>query len=564
MIVTREMSIGARLTLVCALLAGCVRSGEQLTENGTGGTVVISAAADADALIPPLIAQSSGRQVADQIFDRLAEIGDDLNTTGDGSFRPVLADRWSWARDSLSLTFHLRTDARWHDGRPVTADDVRFTWELYADPQVASPSAPLLANIDSVTVHDATTVVFWFARRTPSQFFETTYPLLILPRHGLGTAARARLRESPFARHPIGTGRFRFSARDPGTSIEIVSDTLNYRGRAVLDRVVWTVAADFNTAAMRFMSREADVFEALRPEQLEEIERTRDLRALTLPSLDYAFVQFNTRDSRTPAVPHPVFGDPALRRALSMAVNRDAVVHNVFDTLAVSGIGPVSRGLGVTDTTVRPPSYDTAGAARLLDSLGWTRRNRQGLRTRAGRPLRFTLLVPSSSRNRVRMAVLLQEQLRPLGVQMNIEQLDYAAFVERSRQRRFDAVFGAWRIDVGPQGIRQTWGTAGSRSANGLNYGSYENAAFDAQIDSALTAGDPRSARIHFRRAQQIIVADAPAIWMYEPRITIGIHARLRPQRVRPDAWWAGLADWSVDPSMRLPRDRMGITAGGR
>ncbi|CAN5252568.1 peptide-binding protein [soil metagenome] len=550
--------------LACFLASACGGERDERAPVAAGGTLVISAAADADALLPPLIAQSSGRQVAEQIFDRLAVIGNELNTVGDEGFRGVLARAWTWSEDSLSIAFHIREDARWHDGRPVTADDVRFTWELYASPQVASPSAPLLRNIDSVTVADSLTAIFWYASRTPAQFFETTYPLLVVPRHLLHDVPHSRLRESPFARQPTGSGRFRFASWSPTASLEIVSDTGNYRGRAALDRVIWVVAPDFNTAVTRFMTGEADVFEMLRPEQLEEMPRRPSMRVHMMPSLEYHFVQFNVRDPRDTGRPHPLFGERELRRALSMAVDRKAMVRNVFDTLAVVGIGPATRALRLADTTVAQLPFDTARAAALLDSLGWRDTDGDGVRQRGARVLQFTLLVPGSSRSRVRMAVLLQEQLRRIGARVNLEQLEYAAFVDRGRRRRFDAMFGAWRIDVSPHGIRQTWGTSGSRSQNGLNYGSYESALFDAQVDSALNAHDVTAAREYFRRAQETIIADAPAIWMFEPRVTLGLHSRLQVHDIRPDAWWAGLADWSVDPNQRLPRDEATAGEGNR
>lgn len=540
--------------LACFLASACGGERDAPASAAAGGTLVISAAADADALIPPLISQSSGRQVAEQIFDRLAVIGNDLNTVGDEGFQGALARGWTWGDDSLSIAFHLREDARWHDGRRVSADDVRFTWELYTSPEVASPAAPLLRNIDSVTVADSLTAIFWYASRTPAQFFETTYSLLVVPRHLLENVPHARLRESAFARQPVGSGRFRFASWNPTVSLELVSDTGNYRGRAALDRVIWVIAPDFSTAVTRFMSGEADVFEMLRPEQIDEMSRRASLRVHMMPSLEYHFVQFNLRDPRT-GRPHPLFGDRDLRRALSMAVNRQAMVQNVFDTLALVGIGPLARALMLADTTVAQLPFDSARAAALLDSLGWRDTDGDGVRQRGGNALRFTLLVPGSSRSRVRMAVLLQEQLRRIGAQVNLEQLEYAAFVDRGRRGRFDAMFGAWRIDVSPHGIRQTWGTSGSRSQSGLNYGSYESTRFDAQVDSALTAHDATAARGYFRRAQETIIADAPAIWMFEPRVTLGLHSRLRVQDIRPDAWWAGLADWSVDPDQRLPRD---------
>lgn len=549
--------------LACFLASACGGERDAPRAATAGGTLVISAAADADALIPPLISQSSGRQVAEQIFDRLAVIGNDLNTVGDQGFHAVLARGWTWGDDSLSIAFHLREDARWHDGRRVSADDVRFTWKLYTSPEVASPAAPLLRNIDSVTVADSLTAIFWYASRTPAQFFETTYPLLVVPRHLLENVPHARLRESAFARQPVGSGRFRFASWNPTVSLELVSDTGNYRGRAALDRVIWVIAPDFSTAVTRFMSGEADVFEMLRPEQIEEMSRRPSLRVHMMPSLEYHFVQFNLRDPGT-GRPHPLFGDRELRRALSMAVNRQAMVQNVFDTLALVGIGPLARALTLADTTVAQLPFDSARAAALLDSLGWRDPDGDGVRQRGGNALRFTLLVPGSSRSRVRMAVLLQEQLRRIGAQVNLEQLEYAAFVDRGRRRRFDAMFGAWRIDVSPHGIRQTWGTSGSRSQSGLNYGSYQSTRFDAQVDSALTAHDATAARGYFRRAQETIIADAPAIWMFEPRVTLGLHSRLRVQDIRPDAWWAGLADWSVDPDQRIPRDLSPAGGGNR
>ncbi|HEX6251688.1 MAG TPA: peptide ABC transporter substrate-binding protein [Gemmatimonadaceae bacterium] len=549
------MSPRTTALLACFLAAACGDEPATPSAGDVGGTVVVSAAADADALIPPLISQSSGRQVAEQIFDRLAEIGGDLNTVGDDGFTGALARSWTWSSDSLSIAFHLREDARWHDGRPVTAHDVRFTWELYTSPDVASPAAALLRNVDSVTVADSLTAVFWYADRTPAQFFETTYPLLVVPRHLLEEVPRNRLRESGFARNPVGSGRFRFSSWNPSVSLEVVSDTTNYRGRALLDRVIWVVAPDFNTAVTRYMSGEADVFEMLRPEQIQEMRDRPSLRVHLMPSLEYHFVQFNMRDPRDTSRQHALFADRDLRRALSMAVDRQAMVRNVFDTLAVVGMGPVTRALRLADTTVTLLPFDTVQAQAILDSLGWRDADGDGVRERGGRTLEFTLLVPGSSRSRVRMAVLIQEQLRRIGARVQLDQLEYAAFVERGRSRRFDAMFGAWRIDVGPHGIRQTWGSTGSRSPNGLNYGGYESAQFDAHVDSALAANDAAAARAHFRRAQETIIADAPAIWMFEPRVTLGLHSRLRTARIRPDAWWAGLADWSVSPGQRLPRD---------
>ena len=156
-----------------------------------GGTLVISTPSDAGTLLPPLIAVITDRQVTDLLYDRLADIGDDLNSVGDKGFKPQLAERWEWAADSLSIVFHINPRARWHDGVPVRASDVRFSVNLIKDRALASPVVPLVTNIDSVSVRDSVTAVAWFRKRTPAQFYDLVYQVSIVPEHVLDERERA-------------------------------------------------------------------------------------------------------------------------------------------------------------------------------------------------------------------------------------------------------------------------------------------------------------------------------------------------------------------------------------
>ena len=126
------MKIVWRSVLLCAALAACAGSERETGSGTTGGTLVITTSADADYLFPPLIASSQGQQVTDQLFERLADIGDQLNVIGDEGFIPHLADRWEWGPDSLSIVFHLNPRARWHDGtvtaRVTCGSRIGCTW----------------------------------------------------------------------------------------------------------------------------------------------------------------------------------------------------------------------------------------------------------------------------------------------------------------------------------------------------------------------------------------------------------------------------------------------------
>lgn len=486
-----------------------------------GGTLVVATAGDADNLFPPLTMTDQGRQVTDQIFDYMADIGPQLNTIGDAGFTPRLAKSWTWAADSGSIAFHLNERARWHDGKPVTASDVRFTFRLLTDSALGSPIAATLGGIDSVTVRDSLTAVVWYARRTPEQFFTFVYNVAILPEHLLRDIPVKSLASSQFARHPIGSGRFRFGRWDGGSRIEIVSDTNNYRGRAKLDRVIWLVTPDMPAAATRLLTGEADFLEVVQGPAVDQVIASPRARLLTAPSLDYGFLAFNVR--------RPPFNNRDVRRGLSMAVDRALLARSIFDTLAVPGLGPVTRALQASDG-VSAIKYDSAAAAKILS---------------AHAPISFRILVPTSSAVRMKYATLLQAQYRRFGVKVTIEPLEVNAFVRKLSTGDFDAVLNAWHTDPSPAAVLQAWGSM-SLPPQGANFSGYRNAGFDALVDSAARTFDPVRARTYYARAYAVIDGDAPAVWLYEPRNVSGINRRVHVAGTRADAWWSGLPEWTV------------------
>jgi peptide/nickel transport system substrate-binding protein len=539
--------------LLCVLwLLACTGS-ESPPGGGPRGTLAISTGGDPDILIPSLVSTTQAAQMVDLVYDRLADIGDSLNVVGDAGFTPRLADRWTWSPDSLSIAFHINPRAKWHDGQPVRSSDVRFTLQSTRDSTLGTPVAALITNIDSVSTPDSATAVFWFHKRTPQQFYDATYQMSIMPEHIWKAIAPSAWRASDAAKHPIGSGQFRFVRWTPRTAVEVAADSANYRGAPKLSRVVWSIAPDFSTALTRFLSGETDFFEALRPENIPEVQKHPNLRVTTYRGRVYLFAQFNLRDPANHARPHPIFGNRELRRALTMATDRATIVRSVYDTLALPALGPTVRAYPTTDPNLEQIPFDTARARQILDSLGWRVAGSDGMRSRKGRPLQFTLSVPNTSKVRIQMAVLIQEQLRQVGVKVDIEQLDFPVLVEKERKRTFDAAMGQWNTQPSPGAARGSWGTAGSRASSGGNYGSYENRVFDAYVDSALASFDPPARKSYFTKAYETIIADAPAIWLAEPRPTVGYNARLHLAPLRSDAWWAHIPDWWVSASQKTP-----------
>ena len=536
------------------IFAAACRGDNSGAAGANGGTVVITTAGDADGFLPPVTASGPSAQVEQQIFERLAEPGPALNTRGDAGFIPLLATGWTWSADSLSIAFHIDPRARWHDGKPVTAEDVRFTLDLNRDSTIGSVVRPLVASIDSVTVRDSLTAVFWYTRRAPEQFFDATYQMRILPAHLLATIPRTDIANSPFRRNPVGSGPFKFVRWEPGQAIVLEANERYHLGRPHLDRVVFSIAPDPNTPVLRLLAGEADFLEYIRLGDFAEVAKHPELKTESYPAFEYGVVLFNLRDPKHPKAAHPVLGDRALRRALSMVVDRNTIVKSVFDTHAIVGHGPVTANYPTYDSTVALLPYAPDSAGKLLDALGW-RRDKAGMRAKNGRPLAFGIVVPASSTMRRQMAVLLQEAFKNAGVHLEVEQVDFATLVSRLHQRDFDAVINASGLDPSPGNLRQSWGSIAGVPADG-NYGSYESNAFNGYVDSALVQMSAAKAKEYFKLAYGTIIGDAPAIWMYEPHNTAGMQKRIHPVGWRADAWYANLRDWYIPAEERNARDR--------
>src|SRR5947207_11521219 len=218
------------------LVAGCERpvgcTGEYC------GTMVIASGGEPDILLPPVSEFAITRDVTDQLFLKLADLGLSGNTIGDEDFQPQLAERWEWDAPT-TLVFHLDPRARWQDGHAVTSADVAFTYDAYTDSLVNSSARSTLRHIAAVTTRESLTVVFRFRQRYPQRFYDAVYQLRILPAHLLREVPGKPRRSSAFGRAPVGDGPYRFVAWKAGESIELAADSTFFLGRPHLRRVLW-------------------------------------------------------------------------------------------------------------------------------------------------------------------------------------------------------------------------------------------------------------------------------------------------------------------------------------
>ena len=505
-------------------------------------TVVVAAIGEPATILPPLVDESVGRDIGDQIFERLALLAPGGAPIDTAAYRPALAAEWE-RRDSLTWRFRLRPDARWHDGRPVTSGDVRFSFEAFSDSALGSIPQPYLAGKVEVIPEDSARFLIRFAEPSPEQLYDATYHVRIIPKHVWEGVPRALWGADTSTARLIGSGPFRLERWERGQFLILSADSTS-SDRPGIRRAIWRFTTDPDAALNLVLSHEADLLEtAIGPERARRAAADSTLRLISYPSAAYGFLGFNLYD-RQRRGPHPLLADRETRRGLALGVDRSVLARSVFGEDAKAPPGPISQLLWIWSDGIQTLPYDTAAASKALDAAGWRLRNGESVRRRGNQRLAFDILVPSTSGSRRQLAVQLQEAWRRLGADVTVTAVDFAVFQERLGQGRFDSYIGAWLDEPTPRGLADQWSRSGWAA---INYGRYSNPAFDSLLARASREPGVEKASALYREAMETLNADAPAIFLYAPANTAVAARRIENVEIDPYGWASGLREWRAN-----------------
>jgi peptide/nickel transport system substrate-binding protein len=505
------------------------------------GTVVVAAVSEPPSLVPPLVVETVGRDISDQIFERLAVLNPGAAPIDPAAYRPGLADKWERV-DSLTWRFRLRPGARWHDGKPVTADDVVFSFDVFSDSIFDAPARSYLAGRLRATAEDSVTVRIAFREPSPEQLYDATYHVRILPRHVWDSIPRSRWAADTTLAHLIGSGAYHIQDWQRGRFLSLVADSTRAAGNPTppIRRVVWRFAPDPDAALNLVLSHEADLMETVgAPDRVQRVAGDSTFRTITYPAAVYGFLAFRVADAA--GRPHPVLGDAELRRALTQALDRPTVSRALFGEGTRVPPGPMSQLLWIWDDDTRVLKFDSTAARETVT------------RVKARHPLdRVDILVPATSSSRRKLALVIQEAWRKAGVNATVTTVEFPVFQERLAKGRFDSYIGAYLDEPTPRGLIDQWTRAGWGA---LNYGHYANPVFDSLLSAADREQDVGKAKRRWREAMDTLNADAPAIFLYALANTAAVQERLQGVKLDPYSWLSGLATWRVDRERKLGRD---------
>jgi peptide/nickel transport system substrate-binding protein len=514
----RNAGAAAALLSMADVLAACGVIGGPV--GGTKGGTLVEMNPAGIANLNPLFAgrEQAGAAVGSLMFDRL------YSSTISGEPIPLLAaDLPSASPDLKTITVKLRQNLKWSDGKPLTADDVVFTYKVFSSPDYKETNtgqfATLSERIESVTATDPTTIVFKLKTVWPLLF--TNYNWFgIVPKHILGGLSPAALNTAEFNTKPtVTSGVFRFVTFDPGQQVKVERNPGYYSGDALLDGYVFRQVANSSAVINGLQTGEAQ-FGPLDPSLLDKVKSLADVKVYSYvkSAIDILFFQMN------PAKPgSKFFKDVRVREALLRALDREQMIKGIYFDQAIVGTSLIpSANWAFAKTGLPEYKYDRAKAEQLLDAAGWTRSG-SGVRMKDGQPFEVEMIAVSGQAPYTDLVASMQDQWRQIGVTMKPRQMDFNALVDQwATKRDFDLLFVGVNIPADPDqsGI---WSSTAA-----LNGSSYKNDKVDDLLRRGAELLDKSERTKIYTELQQILMTDLPGAPLFYPKEVLGLSSKVK------------------------------------
>ena len=455
------------------LLAAC----SQRPAPGTLVMIIESSPANLD---PRVGTDAQSERIDKLLFDSLLHRDERFN------LKPWLAERWE-IPDPLTYIFHLRSGVRFHDGRPLTARDVKWTFDSILSGSIRTPKASTYRLLDHIEVPDDATVVFHLKEPDSTLPGNISDGAAGVVPYGSG---------ADFNRNPIGSGPFRFVSAEQDKDVMLARNEQYWGEKPRLARVRFIVVPDSTTRVLELRKGSADLaINALTADMIFALRSDRDLQMQTAPGTIYTYLALNLRD--------PMLKDVRVRQALAYAIDRRPVIHYLWRDLARPADSVLPPQHWAYNGDVRRYEYNPQRARELLDAAGY--REHDGIR--------FHLTMKTSTEESTRLlAVVLQQQLRAVGIALEIRTFEFATFYDDITKGTFQLYSLRWIGGNENPDIFEHVFYSASVPPRSANRGYYANPRVDWLIDEARRTVDQEKRRLLYGELQQILAEEVPYI----------------------------------------------------
>ncbi len=445
---------------------------------------------------------------------------------------PLLAQSYEVSPDRLSYLFTLRDDVRWQDGTPLTAEDVKFTFDRIVDPKVDCPHLKsYFKDLVGVNALDERSVRFTFA----GPYFKSLEMIggqSILPKH---IFEKGEFNTHAAGREPMGSGPYRFVRWETGKEI-VLERNPEYRGeKPHLDRIVFRIITDDNAALQVLKSGEMDLMGLTPVQWVKQTENSRFKRRFNkhkyyLPG--YSYIGWNSK--RT------FFEDPMVRRAMTMLVDRPAILERLRFGFGRIVTGSFFYESPEYDKSIEAWPFDPKKAARLLAEAGWKDSDGDGILDRNGVPFRFEFSIVSGVLFHEQLSTILKEELSKVGIEMTIRPLEWALFTKVLDERTYDAVTLGWSLPVEADPY-QVWHS--SQTEKGSNHVGFRDKEADRIIEEARITFDKEKRIQLYRDFHRILHEQQPYTFLFVSESLVAVDRRFNNVNVYPlgidtTEWW--------------------------
>lgn len=471
-----------------------------------------------------------------------------ITTDEHNTYVPVLAEEIPTEENGLvehnpdgtvDMTWRLHPGVRWHDGEPFTSADVCFTWKFVTSPNSQVYNRDQYLGIVDCRAPDEHTVVFrWDG---VYGYYDGLFEA-VLPEHVFRSMSTEEIvNYEPFNRGPeaIGTGPFRFAEWKSGEYIRVVRNDDYWRGPEYprIDEIVWSFIPDPNTR-LNAMRAGQHHYAQLLPTQVSEVHGLEGYEVHLVSSNTFMHLDLSLNDERARAL----FSDASVRVALFHAIDRQAIADKLMQGTVRIADSPINPTSPYHFDDVPSIDFDPGKARRLLDAAGW-RVGADGIRERDGVPFSFTMLNRAGSADRIAVAQVIQAQLRDVGVEVRFETLESAAWTQRWRSGRWEAIVSAWFLPADPS-VTGLYACGGPNNMTGF---------CDPELDTLMEASDRHldfAARKPLLDSVQVRLAgearSLPLYYNVIPQLLSNEVGGFRPSGTNFGSFW-NLWTWTLD-----------------
>jgi len=493
-------------------MTGKVKSQIDTTGIKKGGTLIEGGFSDVRTFNPILQGDTTSGLLNGLIYDALLDVDPD-------TLQPVpnLATKYDISMDGKTYTFTLKPNVKWHDGSPFTADDVKFSYEAYMNPDTGSQRAATLKDrVASVEVKDPMTVVFTL--KDVIAPFLTGNMYRIVSKKAFANVAPKEFRTAPASQTPVGTGPFKFGSYKQADNVTLTGNPDYHRGATALGTYIYKVVKDGTVLFQQMKTGEAD-YGSISPELYDEAKKQANLNVVDYDTFGFTYFGYN--------LDRPLFQDVKVRQALFYAVDRPSIVKQLFNGLSTVAVGtmPTLSWAAAPDKIAIKYEYDPKKAAQMLDDAGW-KMGSDGIRAKGGQKFSFNMWTNSGNKTRENYLLVLQEGWKNIGVEMKPQFEEFSVYLDRiNKNFDFDMFLVGFSWDVDPD--QQTmWNT--NQHGSGFNSYHYSNPKVDMLLDQGLHLLDQEKRKAIYLDMQNQVIADAPALVSDFPKGIVGVNKRVK------------------------------------